>query len=133
MMGDVVRDEAYWAEVEEAVGTGTRSLLWGTSTRSLKRGLAELRAVVEETYRTKTGKELTEADIEALADEAERGYDVSQLHPRLDLLQRQRMVGDAIILERAVNVLLRRGFLHLPLLQQLGQFAADLRKQAEGE
>lgn len=30
-------------------------------------------------YRTKTGKWLTDEDIEALADEAERGYDVSQL------------------------------------------------------
>ena len=30
-------------------------------------------------YRTKTGKVLTDADIEALADEAERGYDVSHL------------------------------------------------------
>jgi hypothetical protein len=28
---------------------------------------------------TKTGKVLTDADIEALADEAERGYDVSRL------------------------------------------------------
>lgn len=32
--------------------------------------------------RTKTGKILTDADIEALADEAERGYDVSHLKPR---------------------------------------------------
>lgn len=31
------------------------------------------------TYRTKTGKVLTDADIEAMADEAERGYDVEQL------------------------------------------------------
>lgn len=30
-------------------------------------------------YRTKTGKVLTDADLEALADEAERGYDVSHL------------------------------------------------------
>ena len=30
------------------------------------------------TYRTKTGRILTDADIEALADEAERGYDVEQ-------------------------------------------------------
>lgn len=34
------------------------------------------------TYRTKTGKELTDADIEAMADEAERGYDVEALKAR---------------------------------------------------
>ena len=34
------------------------------------------------TYRTKTGKVLTDADIEALADEAERGYDVAVLKAR---------------------------------------------------
>lgn len=34
------------------------------------------------TYRTKTGRELTEADIEELADEAERGYDVDDLKSR---------------------------------------------------
>jgi hypothetical protein len=34
------------------------------------------------TYRTKTGKVLTDADIEALADEAERGYDVEALKSR---------------------------------------------------
>lgn len=37
------------------------------------------------TYRTKTGRVLTDADIEALAAEAERGYDVSHLHPRKGL------------------------------------------------
>lgn len=31
------------------------------------------------TFRTKTGCVLTDADIHALADEAERGYDVSHL------------------------------------------------------
>lgn len=30
-------------------------------------------------YVTKTGRELSDADIQALADEAERGYDVSHL------------------------------------------------------
>jgi hypothetical protein len=34
------------------------------------------------TYRTKTGKVLTDADIEALADEAERGYDVEGVKTR---------------------------------------------------
>jgi len=34
------------------------------------------------TYKTKTGKVLTDADIEALADEAERGYDVDALKSR---------------------------------------------------
>ena len=34
------------------------------------------------TYRTKTGKVLTDADIEALADEAERSFDVEGLKAR---------------------------------------------------
>ncbi len=38
-----VKDEGYWDEVERAVGKGTRSVLWGTSTRSLRRALARLR------------------------------------------------------------------------------------------
>lgn len=44
------------------------------------------------TYRTKTGKALTDADIEALADESEQDYDVQQLKAR----RRGRpMIGDA--------------------------------------
>lgn len=35
-------------------------------------------------YVTKTGRVLTDADIEALADEAERGYDVSHLIKRTE-------------------------------------------------
>lgn len=34
------------------------------------------------TYTTKTGRELTDADIEKLADEAEQGYDVDELKSR---------------------------------------------------
>lgn len=34
------------------------------------------------TYPTKTGKILTDADVEQLADEAERGYDVEELKSR---------------------------------------------------
>src|SRR5713101_3391158 len=34
------------------------------------------------TYKTKTGKVLTDVDIEAMADEAERGYDVEALKTR---------------------------------------------------
>lgn len=33
-------------------------------------------------YRTRTGKILTDADIEAIADEAERGYDFEALKKR---------------------------------------------------
>lgn len=36
----------------------------------------------EKTYKTKSGKVLTDADIEAIADEAERGYDVDALRGR---------------------------------------------------
>lgn len=35
-----------------------------------------------ETYVTKTGKVLTDADIQAIADEAERGYEIEQLKAR---------------------------------------------------
>src|SRR3546814_16516085 len=34
------------------------------------------------TYTTKTGRELTDSDIETLADEAEQGYDVDDLRRR---------------------------------------------------
>lgn len=36
----------------------------------------------EKTYRTKTGKLVTDTDIEEMADEAERGYDVEMLKTR---------------------------------------------------
>lgn len=35
-----------------------------------------------ETLRTRSGRVLTDADIEALADEAERGFDLSKWHHR---------------------------------------------------
>jgi hypothetical protein len=44
----IVKDDEYWAEVERAVGKGTRSILWGTSTRSLRKALAKLRKIEEE-------------------------------------------------------------------------------------
>lgn len=44
--------------------------------------LRQLRRPPDVTYRTRGGRELTDADIAALADEAERGYDVSRLSPR---------------------------------------------------
>lgn len=36
----------------------------------------------EKTYRTKTGKVVTDADIDAMADDAEKGYDVDTLKAR---------------------------------------------------
>jgi len=39
-------------------------------------------SVTEKTYRTRTGKTLTDADIEAMADDAERGYDPEVLKTR---------------------------------------------------
>ena len=36
----------------------------------------------EKSYRTKSGRVLTDADIEQLAGEAERGYDVEELKTR---------------------------------------------------
>lgn len=44
------------------------------------------------TYRTKTGRVLIDSDIEALADEAEQGYDVDTLKVRR---RGQPMLGDA--------------------------------------
>lgn len=41
------------------------------------------------TYTTKSGKVLTDADIERLADEAERGYDVSRLSKQSSSQARQ--------------------------------------------
>jgi hypothetical protein len=38
--------------------------------------------MAEKTHKTKTGKVLTDADIEKMADEAERGYDVEELLKR---------------------------------------------------
>jgi hypothetical protein len=40
-------------------------------------------------YRTKEGTVLTEADIDKLAAEAERGYDVSTITPRKRVIPRQ--------------------------------------------
>jgi hypothetical protein len=36
----------------------------------------------EKTYRTETGKVVTDTDIDAMADEAEQGYDVDTLKTR---------------------------------------------------
>ncbi|HEY5013151.1 MAG TPA: ribbon-helix-helix domain-containing protein [Acidimicrobiia bacterium] len=36
----------------------------------------------EKTYRTKTGKVVTDADIDAMADDAEKGFDVDTLKAR---------------------------------------------------
>lgn len=41
-------------------------------------------------YRTKSGKVLTDDDIQALADEAERGYDIAHLRPLTDA-ERERL------------------------------------------
>lgn len=47
--------------------------------REVQRWLDRRRGII---YRTKTGKALRDADIQALADEAELGYDVSHLRKR---------------------------------------------------
>ena len=41
-------------------------------------------------YTTKTGKVLTEADIERLALEAEAGYDIATMDPKLSIAVGQR-------------------------------------------
>lgn len=48
------------------------------------------------TYRTETGRVLTDADFDALADEAERGYDVKQLIES----QRQAATAEELRAER---------------------------------
>lgn len=57
---------------------------YGLDPEALKRAADEQRAELLSlrTYRTKTGRLLTDADIEAFADEAERGYEVHNLTPR---------------------------------------------------
>lgn len=126
-------DEQFWDEVRQAVGTGTRSLLWGTSTRSLHRSLAEIRAVVEKQQARDAGEhfQVTAQDGAVLNCDPEHYLPPGPVD--FDKLTRQKQLADAILIERTVNVLLRRGFLHLPLIQQLGQFAADLRRGAEGD
>jgi hypothetical protein len=53
------------------------------------------------TYRTRSGRELTDADIEALADEAERGYDIEHLKEQDGFLDRlSRVMRRAIGLRR---------------------------------
>jgi len=47
-------DDAYWAEIRAAMGKGTRSILWGTSNRSLDRSLARVRAASEEAQRDRS-------------------------------------------------------------------------------
>lgn len=59
--------------------------------------------------RTRTGKVITDAMVQEWADEAERGYDVDKLLAQQRSEQDPcRMVGDAILLERALRVLERR-------------------------
>jgi hypothetical protein len=43
------------------------------------RDLGKLSTAEPVTYKTKTGKTLTDTDIKALADEAERGYDPAKI------------------------------------------------------
>ena len=67
------------------------ALLFGRSTTGYSEGPVMTEG---KPYKTRTGKVLTDADIEAMADEAERGYDVEML------LKRRRgrgrpMIGDA--------------------------------------
>jgi hypothetical protein len=50
------------------------------------------------TYRTRSGRVLTDADIEALAEEADRGYDVEKLRP-LSVAEREELLR---LLERAM-------------------------------
>lgn len=45
------RDDEYWDEVARAVGTGTPSILLGTSTRSLRKNLERLRESAERNQR----------------------------------------------------------------------------------
>lgn len=49
--------------------------------------VARRRGGEQETYITKTGRALTDDDIWALAEEAERGYDVSALKARRDMFE----------------------------------------------
>jgi hypothetical protein len=58
----------------------------------------KVQAIIDEhnaTYVTKTGRVLTAADIEALAEEAERGYDVSHLAPPKEVSAHEQAIMDA--------------------------------------
>jgi hypothetical protein len=89
--------------------------------------------------RTTTGKVITDAMVEEWAAEAERGYDVEQLLAQQRSDQDPcRMVGDAIVLERALRVLQRR-YLRVILTEPTAHavvtwlrfVAADLRREGE--
>lgn len=93
---DLEYDEYYCQEhgEEYEVSTGPHERL-----ADREEGTWRVTAQGEE-YVTKTGKVLTQTDIEALADEAEAGYDVSKLkeHRRLRA-QRLRDLGVAGVVE----------------------------------
>lgn len=58
--------------------------------------------MTDEMYVTKTGRVLTDADLDALADEAERGYDVE----RIKRVNRERYDEETT---HALNEIVRRG------------------------
>jgi len=72
----------------------------------------------EPRYVTPKGRVLTDADIEALSDEAERGYDVSGLSP---LEGQMRAAGEAMArkLARLSAELNRRGYDDSPEIDKL--------------
>jgi hypothetical protein len=87
---------------------------------------------MSEEYRTKAGRVLTDEELDGLAEEAERGYDVDALL--------QRDLADAIILERAAKVIARhernvreltRTYRHAR--EAVEALAERLRRGAEGE
>lgn len=67
------------SEFTEMLGAGQREPTVHTQAR-LPDGTWEDR---DEVLRTRSGRVLTEADIDALADEAERGYDPATFRPRV--------------------------------------------------
>lgn len=75
LLRKVKNSVGWWAALSYIEGTHSAASRWSPDEQALLR-----RAFGH--YVTKTGKVLTDEDIEALADEAERGYDVSQIVAR---------------------------------------------------
>jgi hypothetical protein len=68
-------DEAYWVEVRRAVGRGAPSLLFGTSTRALRRSLTRLRETRTANDRSPMNLTMTEHDFSLLVQNTAKWAD----------------------------------------------------------
>lgn len=79
----------------------------------LEAAMRPLRLLYEKPYVTKTGKVLSDAEIEALSDEAERGYDVAHLVKRTWKVYRRVLVSGSLS-RQAETFLTKQGISRAP-------------------